>query len=271
MSASDHTVSKLTSLLAYRHAHLQADKQVRLLVSELAKLLSCQLADRPASLLITMIIGLANSKGGVGKSTLARNLVVYLNDQGYKTALIDAEEDAPTATLLGRFDSKIITRSATTLDSIDDAVSELSGDGYHVVLDAPGKEGDQVSTLCLLSDLVLIPLCVSEQDILQTVSVIKLVRRQQERSRDGKPLASVVLTRTLRNDIGVPSVRKNLARLGIPVAVSEIRERVAVKRNVSVMRDQSLFENRGPASDFKELIDEVVLPHLLPTKRSANE
>ena len=218
-----------------------------------------------------MIIGLANSKGGVGKSTLARNLVVYLNDQGHKAALVDAEEDAPTATLLSRFDSSIETRSATSLDAIDDAVAELTEAGFHVVLDAPGKEGDQVSTLCLLSDLVLVPLCVSEQDILQTIGVIKLVRRQQERSRDGKPTASVVLTRTLKNDIGVPSVRKNLARLGIPVAKTEIRERVAVKRNVSVMRDPAHYEKRGPANDFQQLIDEVVLPELLQTQRSANE
>ncbi len=218
-----------------------------------------------------MIIGLANSKGGVGKSTLARNLVVYLNDKGYPTALVDAEEDAPTATLLKRFDESIVTRSATTLDAIDDAVSELSGEGKHVVLDAPGKEGDQVSTLCLLSDLVLIPLCVSEQDILQTISVIKLVKRQQERSRDGKPAASVVLTRTLKNDIAVPSVRKNLARLGLPVAKTEIRERIAVKRNVSVMRDPAHFEKKGPANDFQNLIDEVVLPELLQTEKIANE
>jgi chromosome partitioning protein len=218
-----------------------------------------------------MIIGLANSKGGVGKSTLARNLVVYLNDQGHKTALVDAEEDAPTATLLSRFDSSIETRSATTLDAIDDALTGLTEAGCNVVLDAPGKEGDQVSTLCLLSDLVLIPLCVSEQDILQTVSVIKLVRRQQERSRDGKPAASIVLTRTVRNDIGVRAFRKNLVRLGIPVANTQIRERIAVKRNVSVMRDPAYFAKRGPANDFQQLIDEVVLPELLQTQRSANE
>lgn len=80
-----------------------------------------------------------------------------------------------------------------------------------------------------------------------------------------------MLTRMQKNDIGVPSVRKNLARLGIPVAETEIRERVAVKRHVSVMRDQRLFENMGPANDFRNLIEEVVLPHLLETQRSANE
>ncbi|MEO1528978.1 MAG: ParA family protein [Planctomycetota bacterium] len=218
-----------------------------------------------------MIIGLANRKGGVGKSTLARNLVVYLNDLGYPTALVDAEYLAPTATLLKGFDKTLVTRSATTLDGIGDAVSELSGKGYHVILDAPGKEGDQVSALCLLSDFVLIPLCVSEQDLLQTGCVIQLVRLQQQRGRDGKPDASIVLTRTLRNDIAVPGVRKNLERYGIPVAETQIRELVAVKRNASVMRDPTYSQRNGPANDFRSLAMELIEPRLGSLKRTANE
>jgi len=209
-----------------------------------------------------MIIGLANSKGGVGKSTLARNFLVYLNDGGYPTALVDAEEHAPTATLLRKYDETLVVKSATSLDAIDDAVEELTSSGYHVILDAPGKEGDQVSTLCLLSDLVLIPLCVSEQDLLQTIGVINLVRRQQRRSKEGKPEAVIVLTRTLKRDIAVPVVRSNLERHEIPVAATEIRERIAIKRNTSVMRDPSFYEKNGEANDFRMLIEEVVLPHL---------
>lgn len=155
-----------------------------------------------------MILGLCNSKGGVGKSTLARNILVYLHDQGFKSAIVDAEEHAPTATLLKRFDSSLVCRSATTLDAIDDAVSELSSDGYHVILDAPGKEGDQVSTVCLLSDLVVIPLCLSEQDILQTVPIINLVRRQRKRSRDLKPDAVIVFTQTEKNDAAAQRPRR---------------------------------------------------------------
>ncbi|TWU49426.1 ParA family protein [Rubripirellula reticaptiva] len=218
-----------------------------------------------------MIIGLANSKGGVGKSTLARNLVVYLNDLGFSTALVDAEEYAPTATLLKNFDSNLILRSATSLDGIDDEVQELSESGHHVIIDAPGKEGDQVSTLCLLSDLVLIPLCVSEQDLLQTVGVINLVRRQQRRSEGGKPDASIVLTRTLKNDIAVPSVRENLLRYGIPVADTEIRERIAIKRNTSVMRDKRFGGKDGPATDVQSLVAEIILPRLNNEQRVSNE
>ncbi len=57
----------------------------------------------------------------------------------------------------------------------------------------------------------------------------------------------------------------------VPVAETEIRELVAVKRNVSVMRDPAHFANKGSANDFMKLIDEVVLPQLLQTQRSANE
>lgn len=215
-----------------------------------------------------MIIGLANSKGGVGKSCLAKNLVVYLNDQYGPTALVDAERNGPTAQILRQFDSKIVTRSASTLAEIDDAVAELTQAGNHVVIDAPGKEGAQVSTLCLLSDLVIIPTCIAEQDILQTGDILTLVRHVQRRG-EGKPKAVIVFTRTIKNDVAAPILRKQLSPLGIPIAETQVRERVAIKRNACVMRDAQFFENDGPANDFVNLIREVIDPLLADTSKKA--
>jgi hypothetical protein len=59
--------------------------------------------------------------------------------------------------------------------------------------------------------------------------------------------------------------------LGIPVAQTQVRELVGIKRNVSVMRDPEMFGGVGAANDFKNLAEEVVLPHLSTTLRSANE
>ena len=217
-----------------------------------------------------MIIGLANSKGGVGKSALAKNILVYLNDRFEPTALVDAEKGAPTSRLLKKYDKSLETRGAETLEEIDDSVSDFSLRGFHVIIDAPGKEGDQVSTLCLLSDLVIIPICISEQDVLQTVSIIKLVLRQQKRSH-GKPEAVIVFTRTLKNDIGIPLFEKSLSKLGIPIAKSRIREMIAVKRNVTVMRDEIFYRNNGVANDFKNLIEEVIIPRTVKSNRAGNE
>ena len=217
-----------------------------------------------------MIIGLANSKGGVGKSAIAKNILVYLNDNSFPTALVDAEKGSPTASLLNKFDPNLVTRSAKTLDEIDDAVSELTDRGFHIIIDAPGKEGDQVLTLCLLSDLVLIPMCISEQDILQTVGIMKLVLRQQTRS-GGVPEAVIIFTRTLKNDIAIPEFRSQLSKFGVPIANSEIREMIAVKRNVSVMRDERYYQNNGTANDFVCVIEETILPKLESPRSVANE
>lgn len=155
---------------------------------------------------------------------------------------------------------------------MDDAVTKFASQGYHVVIDAPGKEGDQVSTLCLLSDLVIIPLCVSEQDLLQTVAIMNLVLRQQRRCKEQKPAAAIVFTRTLKNDIATPRVREALEKHGIPIATSEIRERIAIKRNICLMRDQRFKENDGPANDLIRLVDEIIFPFLNhSTSRSVNE
>jgi len=218
-----------------------------------------------------MIIGLANSKGGVGKSTIARNLVTYLNDIQIPTGLVDAEDGAPTAALLSSFDPDLIVRAANTVEAIDAAVSELVSSGYHVLLDAPGKEGEQVSTLCLLSDLVIIPLCVSEQDLLQTVRIVEFVRQQQLRNPESRPAAAIVFTRTLKNDIATLPMRDFLTKAGIAIADTEIRERIAVKRNISVMRDPIHYRNDGPANDFVRLAEELGLTKPLAKTGAADE
>ena len=217
-----------------------------------------------------MIIGLANSKGGVEKSTIARNLVTYLNDIRIPTSLVDAEDGAPTAALLSRFDTSLAVRVASTVESIDEAVSELAASGHHVILDAPGKAGEQVSTLCLLSDLVIIPLCVSEQDLLQTVRIVEYVRQQQLRSQ-GRPAAVIVFTRTLKNDIATIPMRDFLKKTGIAVADTEIRERIAIKRNIAVMRDPIHYRNDGPANDFVALAEELGLTRQQAKTGAVNE
>jgi len=48
----------------------------------------------------TPIIGVTGGKGGVGKTTVAVNLACALADMGHKTALVDADVDAPNAAIL---------------------------------------------------------------------------------------------------------------------------------------------------------------------------
>ena len=206
-----------------------------------------------------LVIGLVNTKGGVGKSMLASNIVVALNDQGLRTALIDAEPEAPTAKALNRFDDAIETRHATKLEHIDDAAVELLKTHDVVVVDAPGKTGDAVSTISVIADLVLIPLQTSKRDLRQVRPVIKRIQIIQ-RKLAGKPIVSLILNFTRKRDVAARIFREQLEPLGIPIARTQIRRLDDYRDNDVVMRDEE--GTRDAADDIRSLITETVFPVL---------
>ena len=57
-----------------------------------------------------MNIVFANTKGGVGKSTLAVHLAVWLHDQGKKVALVDADKQRSSSPWVTEAEPKLTTR-----------------------------------------------------------------------------------------------------------------------------------------------------------------
>src|SRR5208283_706029 len=68
------------------------------------------------------VIALATSKGGVGKSTLARGLAAYWFALGRKPALIDAD---PTATLSKRYNPQGPLGSVPVIAEPEELVAEV--------------------------------------------------------------------------------------------------------------------------------------------------
>ncbi|TWT41499.1 MinD/ParA/CobQ/CobA-like protein [Thalassoglobus neptunius] len=170
-----------------------------------------------------MVIVFTNTKGGVGKSTLASHMAIFLHDTGAKVALLDADEQRSSSSWVSEAEPAIEVWVATTPETIAEAVNELRPQFDYVIADAPGRIEDESRTLMLLADLAVFPVTPSILDlrsVAQAVDVLKYART----INNGRPDAILVLNRIKKRD----TISKELAAvapsLGLRVCNSSVRD-----------------------------------------------
>ncbi|QDV74521.1 ParA family protein [Botrimarina mediterranea] len=224
------------------------------------------------------VIGFCNGKGGPGKTTLALNSTVELFDQGRHVALIDGEEGGINAGALNRFEPRIETRRARTAFEIDDAIQELGQSHDIILFDAPGQtSGEEVATICSVADLVVVPIKLSLKDVRGSNSVLRMVRRLQQR-QNGKPESVIVFNEVRplgegRQSRSAANYRRQLIDAGYQVARSEIRYYEWHRLCEFVTRNPMANLQRSSdkcAMDFGAFVYEVILQRLPTTERVAN-
>lgn len=219
-----------------------------------------------------MLITLTNTKGGVGKSTLAAHLAIWLYDRGYRVALLDTDEQQSSARWIQAAEPKITLAVATKTDEITSIRTTLLETHDFIVADSPGVSGDASHAITMLADLALVPVQPSKLDVWAIKDALKFVRLAQEMSRGKKPQAVIVLTFTAKADMQTKRLRGQLERLdlGATIATSEIRRlnafRDACGSAVTRQRDQRSLE---AARDLDALFSEILVEHL-STRRIAN-
>src|SRR5580700_3248687 len=87
---------------------------------------------------LNMIIAIANSKGGVGKSTLSVHLATWLAEQGHRVTLADCDTQQSSSEWIREAAPQV---KAVRLDNPDVILKELphlSADSDYVIADGPG-------------------------------------------------------------------------------------------------------------------------------------
>jgi chromosome partitioning protein len=135
-----------------------------------------------------MIICTANSKGGVGKSTIAVHLAIWLYDQGKRVALVDADHQSSSSQWGSETDAGLVTLSLDSPDDIIKQVKRLAKDYEHVVIDGPAGLDEITRALLLVADKALIPCGPSLLDVRAASLAVKLLETAQL-VREGKPEA----------------------------------------------------------------------------------
>jgi chromosome partitioning protein len=139
----------------------------------------------------SIIVAVTNSKGGVGKTTLAVHLAVWWHEQGVTVALVDADAQSASSTWLHEAAPETPVFRLQTPDEILDQVPALRGNFAAVVIDGPAGLSEVTRAILLVSDLALLPCGPSVLDLRAASEAIRVVK-QAQRIRQGSPRALLV-------------------------------------------------------------------------------
>lgn len=206
-----------------------------------------------------MMIVFTNTKGGVGKSTLATHLAVYLLEQGNKVALLDVDEQKSSSEWVIEAEPRITVRSASGPEAVADQVMDLKQSHDFLIADAPGRATEDTRTLMLLSDLAIFPMTPSILD-LRSVKTATETLKFAHTITGGRPQGLLVLNRIKMRDTISRELKDAATEFQLPVATTTVRDlqafRDAAQQGTVVTRMG--YRGREAASDVTQLFQEII-------------
>ena len=118
------------------------------------------------------VIAIVNSKGGVGKSTLATNVAGYLASQGHAVVLGDLDKQQSSRTWLGVRPQPMAPIAAWGIEDLHKR--KLPAGITQGVIDTPaGLDGKDLKEVLKLADKLLVPLQPSAFDMSATRALLE--------------------------------------------------------------------------------------------------
>jgi chromosome partitioning protein len=164
-----------------------------------------------------MIIVVANSKGGVGKSTLSVHLAAWLHEQGHRVTLADCDTQQSSSEWIREAAPDV---KAVRLDNPDVILNDLpllNADADYVVADGPGSQTETSRALLLRADLAIVPCKASMLEVRALAKATEVLRVSQD-IRSGLPKAIIVLSMIGKNYRLTQDMKAAAAALNLPLA-----------------------------------------------------
>src|SRR5215211_3211428 len=164
-----------------------------------------------------MIIVVANSKGGVGKSTLAVHLAAWLHEQGHSVTLADCDTQHSSSDWIKEAAPDVKTVRLGDADEILDRLPALGQQSDFVVADGPGSNTETSRALLLRADLALVPCKASMLEVRALAQATNVLRQAQD-IRGGAPRAVIVLSMVGKTYRLTQDMKDAAAALELPLA-----------------------------------------------------
>lgn len=196
------------------------------------------------------MIAVVNTKGGVGKTTLATNLASALALRGDGRVLcIDAD---PQQCAFGWRENRQIDPIAVNVvclptNKLHQVVPEHSRGYAWAVIDGPAGRHDISKSAMMAADLVVIPIQPSPYDVKQAQTIVDLFREVAAYREDLK--AVFAINRKIVHTALGRNVAEALAEYDLPILKSALSQRVAFSESAGAGLAVLEYEPSSPAAD----------------------
>ena len=127
-----------------------------------------------------MIVLVGGEKGGTGKTTTATNIAVYLAYAGKDVVLVDTDKQSSSTKWLSRRNEyhpdKPKIHISQQSGNVFEAIKDLANRYEEVVIDAGGRDSEELRTAMVVCHKCYIPLRPSQLDIETSVHVSEIIK-----------------------------------------------------------------------------------------------
>lgn len=186
-----------------------------------------------------MIISVTNLKGGVGKSTLAQNLAVFLARKGRNLCIADTDLEQQTSVKWGSVRSGIEDGSVPEIpvflinpDTISDQILNKLGKKYDlVIIDGTPALTELTTRIIIMSDVVITPILASATDVWALETFLKRYEeaRITKEAMGGKVELYVLLNKYNERTNLDREIGEAIGEMGVNLLSTKISTRVAYK------------------------------------------
>jgi chromosome partitioning protein len=140
-----------------------------------------------------LILTVGNTKGGVGKTTVAINLAILRTEQGRDVLLVDGDEQG-SASLFSQLRADLLGKSGYTAvglqgSAVRTQVRQLAPKYDDVIIDVGGRDTGSLRAALTVSDVLLVPVQPRSFDIWAIDQVAVLVAEAREINPELRALA----------------------------------------------------------------------------------
>jgi len=126
-----------------------------------------------------MIVLIGAEKGGTGKTTIATSLAAMRTNEGHDVLLLDTDPQG-TATYWNRLRDQTEAAKITCVQvfgEVDREIRKLASKYDEIIIDAGGRDSEELRSSILVAHKIYIPLQPSQFDIWTITQMAKIVER----------------------------------------------------------------------------------------------